>query len=100
MIGWAPAKDKTTNWSAYNQALRRRGLLTVWFDPEMVWRSPPIGKRGGQPRFSDAAIQTRLTQTCLTMNLLFGMPLGQATGFVERLLRLVGLDWLVPDSPL
>jgi hypothetical protein len=40
-----------------------------------------------QLSFSDAAIQT-----CLTMKVLFGMPLRQATGFVPSLLRLVGLD--------
>ncbi|PWK56868.1 DDE family transposase [Silicimonas algicola] len=28
---------------------------------------------------------------------LFGMALGQTTGFVESLLRLVGLDWIAPD---
>lgn len=31
------------------------------------------------------------------MTVLFGMALRQATGFVESLLRLVGLDWTVPD---
>jgi hypothetical protein len=31
------------------------------------------------------------------MKVLFGMPLRQATGFVQSLLRLVGLDWTVPD---
>lgn len=92
MSSWAPTKYKTTNWSAYNEALRRRGSLTVWFDPDMVWKPPPTGKRGRQLRFSDAAIQT-----CLTMKVLFGMPLRQTTGFVESLLRLVGLDWPVPD---
>ena len=50
------------------------------------------GKRGRQPQYSDAAIQT-----CLTMKVLFGMALRQTTGFVESLLRLVGLDWAVPD---
>ena len=92
MSSWAPTKYKTTNWSAYNEALRQRGSLTIWFDPDMVWRPPPTGKRGRQPSFSDAAIQT-----CLTMKVLFGMPLRQTTGFVESLLRLVGLDWRVPD---
>ncbi|UWQ85975.1 IS5 family transposase [Leisingera caerulea] len=92
MSSWAPTKYKTTNWSAYNEALRRRGSLTVWFDPDMVWKPPPTGKRGRQLSFSDAAIQT-----CLTMKVLFGMPLRQTTGFVESLLRLVGLDWPVPD---
>jgi hypothetical protein len=31
------------------------------------------------------------------MKVRFGMALRQATGFVESLLRLVGLDWAVPD---
>lgn len=92
MSSWAPTKHKTTNWSAYNEALRRRGSLTVWFEPDMVWKLPPTGKRGGQLSFSDAAIQT-----CLTMKVLFGMPLRQTIGFVKSLLRLVGLDWPVPD---
>jgi hypothetical protein len=30
------------------------------------------------------------------MEVLFGMVLRQTTGFVERLLLLVGLDWTVP----
>ena len=31
------------------------------------------------------------------MKVLFGMALRQTTGFIESLLRLVGLDWAVPD---
>ena len=92
MSSWTPMKYKTTNWSAYNEALKRRGSLELWFDPEMVWVPPPSGKRGRQQQFSVAAIQT-----CLTMKVLFGMPLRQTTGFVGSLLRLAGLDWAVPD---
>ncbi|MCT4577780.1 IS5 family transposase [Donghicola sp.] len=92
MSSWTPTKYKTTNWSAYNEELRRRGSLTIWFDPDMVWKPRPTGKRGRQPSFSDAAIQT-----CLTMKVLFGMPLRQTTGFMQSLLRLVGMDWAVPD---
>ena len=92
MSSWAPTKYKTTNWSAYNDSLKRRGSLSIWFDPEMVWVPPPSGKRGRQQRFSDAAVQT-----CLTLKVLFGMPLRQTTGFVQSLLRLIGLDWSVPD---
>jgi hypothetical protein len=58
----------------------------------MTWAAEPTGKCGRQPGYSDAAIQT-----CLTMKVLFGMALRQATGFVESLLRLIGLDWAVPD---
>ena len=83
---------KTTNWADYNAALKRRGSLTIWFDPEMNWAAKPSGKRGRSQTFSDAAIQT-----CLTMKVLFGMALRQTTGFVESLLRLTGLNWKVPD---
>lgn len=92
MSSWAPTKYKTTNWSAYNDSLKRRGSLSIWFDPEMVWVPPPNGRRGRQQSFSDAAIQA-----CLTLKVLFGMPLRQTTGFVQSLLRLIGLDWSVPD---
>ena len=87
-----PPSYKTRNWPAYNEALKRRGSLTIWFDPAMTWDATPTGKRGRQPVYGDAAIQT-----CLTMKVLFGMALRQTTGFVQSLLRLIGLDWAVPD---
>jgi hypothetical protein len=87
-----PPAYKIRNWPAYNEALKRRGSLTIWFDPAMTWEATPTGKRGRQPDYSDAAIQT-----CLTMKVLFGMALRQTTGFVESLLRLSGLDWVVPN---
>ena len=92
MSSWAPTKYKTKNWSSYNDSLKQRGSLSNWFDPEMVWTPPPSGKRGRQQQFSDTAILT-----CLTLKVLFGMPLRQTTGFVQSLLRLVGLDWAAPD---
>lgn len=73
-------------------ALKRRGSLTIWFDPGMSWAATPTGLRGRQPNYNDAAVQT-----CLTLKVLFGMALRQATAFVESLLRLIGLDWEVPD---
>ncbi len=48
---------RTTNWSTYNQALRRRGSLLIWLDREMAWLAPPEGRPGRPPLFSDAAIQ-------------------------------------------
>jgi hypothetical protein len=86
MSSWGPTTYKTTNWSTYNAALKQRGSLSIWFDPEMIWTPRPSGKHGRQQRFSDAAIQT-----CLTLKVIFGMPLRQTAGFVESLLRLVGL---------
>lgn len=83
---------KTTNWPAYNRALRKRGSLIVWFDKDMRWLAPLTGKNGRNPTFSDAAIQF-----CLTIKGLFGLPLRQTVGMVESLIQLSGLDWPVPD---
>ncbi|MBL3576154.1 transposase, partial [Rhodovulum sulfidophilum] len=41
--------------------MKRRGSLTIWFDPEMTWEAKPTDKRGRQPTCSDAAVQTCLT---------------------------------------
>ena len=100
-----PPAYKTRNWPVYNEALKRRGSLTIhwsaddcfqspqgWFDPAMTWEAAPTGKRGRQPDYSDAVIQA-----CLTMKVLFGMALRQTTGFVESLLHLIDLDWTVPN---
>jgi len=92
MIRPTPRTYKTKNWPAYNEALKRRGSLTIWFDPKMNWAAAPTGRRGRQQSYSDAAIQT-----CLSMKVLFGMALWQTTSFVESLLLLAGLDWTVPD---
>ncbi len=37
---------KTLNWPSCNKALKRRGALTIWFDPGMAWAAQPTGKRG------------------------------------------------------
>lgn len=58
----------------------------------MDWDGAPSGKRGRQQAYSDAAIQA-----CLTIKVLFGLPLRQTTGFMESLLKLAGLNWAVPD---
>ena len=88
------------------EALKRRGSLTIWFDPAMAWEAAPTGKRGRQPVSSGEEDQktvrgtvfpTNAIQTCLTMKVLFGMALRQTTGFVESLLRLIDLDWAVPN---
>ena len=56
-------KYRTKNWSAYNAALKSRGSLLVWFDPEMAWFAGQSGKRGRSDTFSDAAIQFCLMVT-------------------------------------
>lgn len=58
----------------------------------MRWHGGANGKRGRRPRYSEAAIQF-----CLTIKSLFNLPLRQAMGMTQRLLRLAGLDWQTPD---
>ena len=50
---------KTRNWPAYNEVLKRRGSLTIWFDPKMSWDAAPSGRRGRQQTYSDAVIPPR-----------------------------------------
>ena len=88
----AKTRYKTTNWAAYNAALKARGSLTIWLDKDMSWYAPASGKRGRQRVFSDAAIQF-----CLSIKCLFGLALRQSLGLVESLLRMASLDWRVPD---
>ena len=92
MSSWTPTTYKTRNWAEYNHSLKQRGSLSIWFDPEMSWEAEASGRRGRQKTYSDAAIQA-----CLTLKVLFGLPLRQTTGFVESLLKRVELDWSVPD---
>jgi IS5 family transposase len=87
------AQYRTTNWKAYNEALKSRGDLTMWLDRDMQWtHGQRSGKRGRSRLFTDAAIQF-----CLTIKNLFGLALRQATGMVQSLLKLAGLDWATPD---
>lgn len=32
-----PPTYKTRNWPSYNEALKRRESLTIWFDLDMAW---------------------------------------------------------------
>jgi hypothetical protein len=58
----ARPKRRVTNWTDYNEALRQRGSLTVWFTDEAIaaWKAEPRTTPGGQPHYSDLAITTGL----------------------------------------
>ncbi|OJF98214.1 IS5 family transposase [Pararhizobium antarcticum] len=87
-------KVKVTNWSEYETGLRRRCSLTLWLTPEALvgWAAPRRKNRGGQPRYSDLAIES-----ALTLGLVFGLRLRQAEGFLASLLQMMGLALAVPD---
>ena len=93
-----PAVDKTkyrvANWLTYNQALVRRGDVTLWLASEAIaaWTPRRSGHRGGQRRYSDLAIET-----ALTLRLRYHLPLRQAEGFLHALFGIMRLDLSVPD---
>jgi hypothetical protein len=63
------------------RALAKRGDVTLWLSPEAIatWEPAHVGMRGGQPKYSNLAIETSLT-----LRLLFHLPLRQTEGFLAR----------------
>jgi hypothetical protein len=53
-------KYKVTNWPDYNEALRRRGDITIRFSEDAIndWRPAKTGARGRPQEYSDVAIET------------------------------------------
>ena len=74
-------KYRVGNWPEHDRSLVCRGDITLWLSPNAIerWRARPSGRRGGQQKYSDLAIETTLT-----LRLIFHLPLRQAEGFVRR----------------
>ena len=87
-------KYRVANWAAYNKALVRCGDVTVWLSSEAIaaWTPRRSGRRGGQRRYSDLAIET-----ALTLRLLYHLPLRQAEEFLHALFGMMRLDLSAPD---
>ena len=87
-------KRKVVNWREYDESLRRRGSLTVWFSDEVIeaWKASPRTGRGGRPAYSDLAILTGLT-----LKAVFRLAYRQTEGLIGSVIGLLGLDLAVPD---
>ena len=85
---------RVKNWPEYEESLRDRGDITVWFSQEAVeaWTPPKNGKRGGQQAYSDIAIES-----ALSLRLIFHLPLRQTEGFLGSIFRLMDLGLPCPD---
>src|SRR3954471_2278502 len=85
---------KVTNWREYDESLRRRGSLTVWFSDEAVaaWEAERRTSRDGQPEYSDLAVLT-----ALTFKAVFWLAYRQTEGLIGSVIGLLGLDLAVPD---
>ena len=87
-------KYRVKNWPAYERSLVRRGNITLWLSPEAValWQPANVGRRGGQLKYSDVAIET-----ALTLRLVFNLPLRQTEGFLASVFEMMGVTLDVPD---
>jgi len=79
---------RVKNWPENEKSLRNRGDITMWFgqDATKAWTPQRNRKRGGEPVYSNIAIETSLS-----LGLVFQLPLRQTEGFLGSLLRLMSL---------
>ena len=69
--------------------------MTVWLEKgylENNWIAKSTGKRGAPKIYSDEAIQVMLT-----LKAVFKLPFRALEGFGQSLMRLMGLDFRIPD---
>ena len=94
----AKQKFKITNWSAYNNALRQLGSLTVWLDEPTIaaWIDSTQPEGHGQPfHYTDMAITT-----VLMIKHMFNLSLQALQGFADSFFKLMGLSLHCPDYSL
>jgi len=87
-------KYKVTNWPEYNDALRRRGDITIWFTEEAIaeWRPAKTGARGRPLEYSNRAIET-----AVLIRQVFHLALRQTEGFMNSIARIMGAAIAIPD---
>jgi hypothetical protein len=84
------------DWKAYEEGLRNRGDLTIWFCEDAVasWNhcDNEKRKRGRQRQYSDLAIETSHT-----IRLVYKQALRQTEGLMRSIVRSMKLDLAIPD---
>jgi IS5 family transposase len=90
------SKYRVRNWAKYNESLKQRGNITVWIDEDVIraWR-PDLKapkKRGGQPEYTDGAIEC-----LLTVKAVFHLAYRQTEGFAASLSELLRVKLPIPD---
>ena len=78
------SRYKVTNWKEYNDSLRNRGDITVWFTEAALkdWHPEKTGKRGRPFQYCEHAIAT-----ALLIREVFKLPLCQTEGFLHSIAR-------------
>lgn len=83
------------NWKQYNDALVRRGSLTLWIERDTLdaWHYQGPTQQGSQFQYSDTAIEC-----LLTLRAVYHLTLRATEGFAGSLSELMDQDLPVPDS--
>jgi hypothetical protein len=91
----ATLRYRVRNWKDYNQALIRRGSLTIWIEETTLqaWcQNMRDGLVGAPTTYSDLAIQA-----LLTLKAVFSLPLRQTQGFAQSVLQLMATNLPIPS---
>lgn len=88
-------KYRVRNWAKYNESLKKRGDITIWFADDVIQAWTPNSnapkKRGGQYEYTDSAIE------CLLMvKNVFDLAYRQTEGFAYSISRLLGVELPIP----
>ena len=90
------SRYQINNWPAYNDALKKRGSVMLWFSDEIIkaWYSKKNKRknRGGQFKYSDIAIQT-----ALTIKAVYQLPYRATDGFLTSLVELMKIPLKIPN---
>ena len=84
-------KYHVRNWAEYNEGLRRRGDLTVWFDEEAIanWKADKTGKPG--------PFQSPCLNRPVGRRMVYKLAYRQTEGFLHSIALLLGLGIEIPD---
>ena len=88
------SKYRIRNWGQYNKSLVNRGSITFWFDENSIkkWYSVERSNKPGRPdTYSDDAIRCGLL-----IKAVFRTALRALQGFIESLIKILGLDLVCP----
>ena len=90
------AHYKITNWFEYNEALKNRGRITVWFTPELAkqWyhKSTEKKSQGRQKTYSNLAVETMQV-----ISTIYDQRFRQTQGMVQSIVELMNLEITVPN---
>jgi len=90
------AQYKLSNWSDYNNALKQRGNLTVWFTDEAMklwyYKAPKKKSQGRQKTYSNFAIRT-----ARVLGTVFDQRLRQTEGLLGSIVKLMDVSLSIPD---